>query len=212
MSTRNWHFYTNYTTKNIRNSTVLWEPYWHVLVEDFLHPDLLQLCNNQWPNMDIYANQNQPNTYNQHRKSYNPGVCDHKFWSEFYNNFVQSEDITNAIYSLEDLDKPKLAPNSCSLWEDTKGYSVSNHVDGTSIHVAWQCYLTNKLSLEPYGTSLTDVGGKIHKQIPYKQNLCWIMRNDAYSYHKCTTVHDPVVRLSLMFRSIFQTSKFYADE
>ena len=143
-------------------------------------------------------------SYNQHRRSYNPGVMDHKFWGVFYENFVQSTEIEDAIYSLEELSKPNLAPMSCSLWEDTEGYSVSNHVDGTTIHVAWQCYLTDNSLLEPYGTSLTDIGGKIHKQIPYKQNLCWIMRNDAHSWHKCIKVEVPVVRLSLMFRSIFQ--------
>lgn len=204
MSTYNWQIFTQYTAENIKNSQVIWEPYWHVLVEDYLHPELLQLCNKNWLDMDVYANQDQPKSYNQHRRSYNPGVMDHKFWGLFYENFVQSTEIEDAIYSLEDLSKPNLAPMSCSLWEDTEGYSVSNHVDGTTIHVAWQCYLTDNSLLEPYGTSLTDIGGKIHKQIPYKQNLCWIMRNDAHSWHKCIKVEVPVVRLSLMFRSIFQ--------
>ena len=37
LSTSKWKEYRQYTVDKIKNSTVTWEPYWHVLIGDTLH-------------------------------------------------------------------------------------------------------------------------------------------------------------------------------
>ena len=68
LSTYNWKKFREYTVDRIRNSTVDWEPYWHVVMEDTLHPELFTLVEQQWPEfnrIDYYKN---PEGFNQNRK------------------------------------------------------------------------------------------------------------------------------------------------
>ena len=52
LSTTKWLEYREYTIERIKDSIVLWEPYWHVHVTDIYHPELFALIESEWPNFD----------------------------------------------------------------------------------------------------------------------------------------------------------------
>lgn len=198
LSTEKWAEYRAYTANRIASATVDWEPYWHVLVEDTLHPELFALVEQEWPDFDaVDYNKNVPG-HNQNRKIYQPNNPDGlAFWYAYYNNIIDHEDIRNAVYSLEDL-TDNCDWTSASVWEDYRGYSVSNHYDAHTISVAWQAYVYCDGG-EQWGTSLNDVDGNCIKRFPFTPNTSWLMRVDADSWHSCDPV-DCDVRRSVMAR------------
>ena len=198
LSTSKWKEYRQYTVDKIKNSTVTWEPYWHVLIEDTLHPELFDYVNIEWPDFEkVDYHRNVPG-HNQNRKILNPNQPNgDKFWFEYYNNIIDHKDIIEAVYSLEDLTN-NCSWTSSSIWEDYKGYSVSNHYDAHTISVAWQKYIYCDGG-EKWGTSLNDEHGNCIKKFPFKENTSWLMRVDANSWHSCDPV-DCNVRRSVMAR------------
>ena len=84
LSTEKWAEYRAYTANQIANATVDWEPYWHVLVEDTLHPELFVLVEQEWPDFETISYDSNPQGYNQNRKIYNPAKPDGPvFWYEY---------------------------------------------------------------------------------------------------------------------------------
>ncbi len=198
LSTEKWAEYRAYTSNQIASATVDWEPYWHVLIQDTLHPKLFALVEQEWPDFDtVNYNKNVPG-HNQNRKIYQPDNPDGlAFWYEYYNNIIDHQDIRDAVYSLEDL-TDTCDWTSASVWEDYRGYSVSNHFDAYTISVAWQAYIYCSGG-ESWGTSLNDAEGNCIKRFPFTANTSWLMRVDADSWHSCDPV-DCDVRQSVMAR------------
>ena len=198
LSTEKWAEYRAYTANQIARATVDWEPYWHVLIQDTLHPELFALVEQEWPDFDtVDYNKNVPG-HNQNRKIYQPNNPDGlAFWYAYYNNIIDHQDVRDAVYSLEDL-TDDCSWTSASVWEDYRGYSVSNHYDAYTISVAWQAYIYCSGG-ESWGTSLNDAEGNCIKRFPFTANTSWLMRVDADSWHSCDPV-DCDVRQSVMAR------------
>lgn len=203
MSTSKWNEFRDYTIDRIETATVDWEPYWHVVIENTLHPELFEAVEIDWPDYDSVAyNRNVPD-HNQNRKIYNPNTSEGiVFWKEYYDNIIDHKDIIEAVYNLEDLTND-CTWTSSNIWEDYKGYSVSNHYDAYTISVAWQAYVYCSGG-ERWGTSLNDADGNCIKKFPFTPNTSWLMRVDANSWHSCDPV-DCDVRRSIMAR--FMTKK-----
>ena len=117
LSTSKWKEYRQYTVDKIKNSTVTWEPYWHVLIEDTLHPELFDYVNIEWPDFEkVDYHRNVPG-HNQNRKILNPNQPNgDKFWYEYYNNIIDHKDIIEAVYSLEELTN-NCSWTSSSIWD-----------------------------------------------------------------------------------------------
>ena len=198
MSTSKWAEYRAFTCDKIRNSIVCWDPYWHVLIENTLHPELYELVVKKWPDFEKINYSNNYHMFNQNRKIYNPDNPDGiEFWKKYYDNLINHKDIVEYVYSLEDL-VDNCDYTTSSLWEDYRGYSVSNHYDGYTISVAWQLYVYCSGG-KAWGTSLNDENGKLQKKFPFEPNTSWLMRVDANSWHSCDEV-DCDVRRSVMAR------------
>lgn len=201
LSTAKWTDFQEYTVNRIRTAKVDWDPYWHVLIQDTLHPELFEMISNEWPNMydDAVVTHSNPVGYNQNRKIFHPDhVGVEGFWKEYFYTMISHDAIIDAVYSLEDLNRADCDWCSSSLWEDYAGYSVSNHYDAHTISVAWQLYVYCDGG-EKWGTSLNDEQGNQLKRFPFTPNLSWLMRVDANSWHSCDEV-DSKVRRSVMGR------------
>lgn len=185
-----------YMVLKIKSGKVCHDPFWHIEINDFLHPDILQLCNINFPEQNYTLN---PVHYNQNRKSFK--LTD--FWStleEFLNNDEFKQEIVN--HGMIDIP----TKSSLAIWEDTLGYTVQNHLDNPIIHATVHVYLGNDSRLEKYGTQLMepkDQGSKILKQFLYKENFAWITMNTNTTWHgMLTKVDEPVKRRTIMFRYI----------
>jgi len=198
LSTYNWKRFREYTVDRIRNSTVDWEPYWHVVIENTLHPELFALVEQQWPDFKSIDYNKNPDGFNQNRK-YTPLETrrDLPFWQDYYKNIIDHPDIIDAVYSLESLEN-NCSGTTSSLWEDYRGYGVKNHYDGYTISVAWQSYVYCDGG-ERWGTSINDEHGNEIKRFPFRPNLSWLMRVDANSWHSCDEIECDL-RRSIMVR------------
>jgi len=143
LSTKIWKKYRDFTINKLKNATVDWNPYWHVVVEETLHPELLHLCNTEWPNFKTITagTRTQPQGFNQNRSIFIPESGNILFWNEYYNNIMCHANIQKTIYTFDELNYENKRWVTSSLWEDYRGYSVSNHYDGHTIDLAWQTYL-----------------------------------------------------------------------
>ena len=193
-----WQEYRNFTINQIRNAQVCWEPYWHAILKDTYHPELLQLCYDNWPKMSVETMRKNPANFNQNRLMYIPEQGDRVFWNEFFENILAHTDIQQTIYTLEGLEYDQDRGINSSLWEDYSGYGVSNHVDGYTMNMAWHVYMYCDGG-EKWGTSLNDEHGNQIKRFPFKPNSSWLMRNDDRSWHSCDIV-DCNLRQSIMAR------------
>ena len=207
LSTSKWKEYQDYTIQRFDATGVDYDPYWHVFIEDILHPELFELVQIEWPDFEAgrwqWAFSNNAINQNQNRKIYQPNRTDgHEFWKQYYDNIIDNPNIISAAYRLEGL---HTTPDyvTASVWEDYAGYSVSNHIDHYTIDLAWQTYIYCSGG-EGWGTSMNDSEGKQLKRFPFKQNSGWLMRVDANSWHSCDPV-DCDVRRSVMAR--FMTSQ-----
>jgi len=184
LSTSKWNLFREYTVDRIRNATVTWDPYWHVVVEDVLHPELFTYVRIVWPEQGWSPN----------NRGLNPNRKIHSCWSKYVENIMAHTDIQRAVYNLQGLEYTHDRKVMSGLYEDTVGYAVGNHVDGHVIDIAWQLYVTGAT-----GTNLNDSAGNLIKTVPFKPNSGWIMRNDSGSFHSCDTVQVKS-RRSIMLR------------
>ena len=188
MSTISWKKYREHTINRIAD--ICWDPYWHAVINDTLHPDLLHLCNYHWPKGEWSPNS----------KGLNPNRRVYKlqsgsgFWQDYYANIMEHKDIQQAIYKLQGLTYTNNRKVMDHLYEDTTGYAVGNHVDSEVIDIAWQLYIAGDT-----GTNLNNELGECIKNIPFQSNTSWIIRNDAYSWHSCEEVKCDL-RKSIMVR------------
>ena len=187
MSNIYWEKYRNYTVEKIMTSSVEWEPYWHVVIENTLHEDLYEQVRLNWPNMADYQTKTNPKGFNQNRRIFIPESGQIDFWQEYYLNIMTHPDIQEAVYNLEELPDRGTDWVTSSLWEDYRGYGVKNHYDGYTIHTAWQTYIYCNGG-ERWGTSLNDEKGTEMVRLPFRNNLSWIMKVDAYSWHSCEEI------------------------
>ncbi len=198
LSTNKWSEYRNYTINRLLKSSVNYDPYWHVIVNETLHPELFHLCKINWPKVeDNLHNKNVPG-HNQHRDIWNPDREELPFWREYYNNIICHSNIIDTIYNFEGIDRKNYAYSTSSLWSDYKGYSVNNHYDAYTIDVAWQTYVYCSGG-EQWGTSMNDAEGNELKRFPFLPNTCWLMRVDSNSWHSCDEI-DCTLRQSIMAR------------
>lgn len=198
LSTSKWKEFTDYTVNKIETCRVDWDPYWHVVIEDTLHPELFALVENEWPDYDVVEHRTNVEGFNQNRRYTMAEREDLPFWYGYYNNIINHPAIVDAVYKLEDIERPDSHYCTSSLWEDYRGYGVNNHYDAHTINVAMQTYVYCDGG-ERWGTSLNDEDGNELKRFPFKPNLSWIMRVDASSWHSC----DPIecdLRRSIMAR------------
>jgi hypothetical protein len=184
LSTEKWNEFREYTVSRIRNSAVNWDPYWHVVIEDTLHPELFEYIQMDWPN-DNWS-PNHPNL--------NPNRNTRHAWPCYAENLMSHTEIQQAVYSLDGLEYIGDRSVMSGLYEDTVGYAVGNHVDSYRIDIAWQLYISGDT-----GTNLNDSAGNLIKTVPFKPNSGWIMRNDSGSFHSCDTVQVES-RKSIMLR------------
>tara|TARA_B100002019_G_C21221340_1_gene574926 strand:+ start:722 stop:1354 length:633 start_codon:yes stop_codon:yes gene_type:complete len=200
LSTSKWREYRDYTIDRFDSTGVDYDPYWHVFIEDILHPELYETVLMEWPDFETCAWAKNVPGQNQHRKIFNPDRDDEhriQFWQDYFDCMVNDEAIISAAYRLEGLHSlPDYV--TASVWEDYAGYSVSNHVDAYTIDLAWQTYIYCSGG-EGWGTSLNDSNGNQLKRFPFKPNSGWLMRVDSESWHSCDTV-DCDVRRSVMAR------------
>jgi len=189
LSIETWKKYRNFTINKLKNATVDWNPYWHVVIEETLHPELLHLCSTEWPDLKTVTvgTRSQPQGFNQNRSIFIPEAGDIPFWNEYYNNIMCHVNVQKTIYAFNELKYENERWVTSSLWEDYRGYSVNNHYDGHTIDVAWQIYLSCDGG-KHLGTCLNDKDGNILKEIPNIPNLSWIMRVDSYSWHSCKPI------------------------
>ena len=202
LSTSKWNEYREYTLDRFDSTGVDYDPYWHVWIEDVLHPELFEFVNMEWPDFESgewkWAYSNNAIDQNQNRKIYQPNRTNGiQFWKEYYDNMIDNEYIISAAYRLEGM---HTEPDSvtASLWEDYKGYCVGNHVDHYTIDLAWQTYVYCDAG-EDWGTRMNDSNGNQLKRFPFKSNCAWLMRVDANSWHSCDPVESSV-RRSIMAR------------
>ena len=187
--TINWQEYQNFTINQIKNAQVCWEPYWHVVIDDTLHPELYEQCMGNWPEENWLKNTPK---LSQHRVVYQLHSST-EFWQDYYRYIMDHEDIQQAVYTLLDVPYRKRKTMD-HLYMDEHGYAVGNHVDSVAIAVAWQLYIYGGT-----GTNLNTPQGEFKKSIDFRINRSWIIRNDAYSWHSCDTVASKK-RLSIMTR------------
>jgi hypothetical protein len=200
LSTLKWLEFREYTIDRLDDTGVEYEPYWHVFIEDVLHPELFTMVQTEWPDKDkVPYNQCVP-SQSQQRLIYNPDRNDEyqlTFWQDYYDNMIAHEDIVSSTYRLEGMQEG-CDYITASLWEDYKGYAVGNHVDTYTIDVAWQTYIYCSGG-EAWGTSMNDADGNLLKRFPFKANSAWLMRVDADAWHSCDPV-DCDLRQSIMIR------------
>lgn len=202
MSTISWEKYRKYTVAKIQQATVEWEPYWHVAIESTLHPELYDLCMQNWPDMIKVNSQKNPQNMNQNRYIYIPETGDIDFWKKYYENIMTHTDIQKAVYGLEGLNYTGDRCTTSSLWEDYFGYGVHNHYDSYKINTAWHTYMFCDGG-EQWGTSITDENDNEIKRFPFRPNFSWIMRVDEFAWHRC----DPIpcnLRQSIMTRYMYK--------
>ena len=204
LSTKIWKKYRDFTINKLKNATVDWNPYWHVVVEETLHPELLHLCNTEWPNFKTITagTRAQPQGFNQNRSIFIPESGEIPFWNEYYNNIMCHANIQKTIYAFDELNYENDRWVTSSLWEDYRGYSVNNHYDGHTIDLAWQTYLFCDGG-EYWGTCLNDEDGNMLKKIPNIPNLSWVMRVDSYSWHSCEPIECDL-RKNIMARYMYK--------
>jgi len=184
LSTEKWKLYRNFTVDKIKNSTVDWDPYWHVYIRDILHPELFKQAKDAWPTGGW-----SPNNIN-----LNPNRKLRRAWKDYVINIMEHTDIQKSIYTLSGLEYTGDRKVMDGLYEDTVGYAVGNHTDSHTIDIAWQTYLTGAT-----GTNINDEQGNLIKVLPFAENSCWIMRNDSFSFHSCDPV-EVLSRRSIMTR------------
>ena len=202
MSTIFWEKYRKYTVAKIQQATVEWEPYWHVVLEDTLDPELFELCKQNWPDMGTHKTRKNPTEFNQNRAIYIPEQGTIDFWQEYYLNIMEHTEIQQAVYGLQGLEYAGDRWTTSSLWEDYAGYGVHNHYDGYTMNLAWQVYVYCDGG-EHWGTSLTDKNDQEIKRLPFTPNLSWLMRVDEFAWHRC----DPIpcnLRQSIMTRYMYK--------
>jgi len=184
LSTSKWKEFRDFTVERLKNVTVNWKPYWHVYIQDTLHPELFECTKTFWPKEDWVPN----NT------GLNPNRKVNRAWKDYVKNMMVHTDIQQAVYNLEGLEYSGDKKCMDGLYEDTIGYAVGNHVDGHVIQMAWQIYVTGET-----GTNINDKNGNLIKELPFKENCSWIMRNDDSNFHSCDTVK-VLSRRSIMAR------------
>ena len=200
LSTSKWNEYREYTVERILDTGVDYDPYWHVFIEDILHPELFELVKIEWPDFETCLWNTNVEGQNQNRKIFQPNRDDEfriPFWQEYYDNIIDHEDIRSAVYRMDGLESG-CDYTTASVWEDYEGYGVGNHIDAYTIDVAWQTYIYCSGG-EGWGTSLNDADGNQLKRFPFTPNSAWLMRVDADSWHSCDPV-DCKLRQSIMAR------------
>ena len=204
LSTSKWSEYRDYTVDRIRSSVVDWDPYWHVHITDIYHPELFDYINMEWPDFDsVTGTHNNPEGMNQNRRYVIPNRDDLPFWQSFYNNIIDHEHIIDAVYTLEQMDRSVCSSTTASMWEDYRGYGISNHYDAHTIDVAWQTYIYCDGG-PTWGTSLNNEAGEEQKHIDFVPNTCWIMNVDCFSWHSAKTIECDM-RRSVMVRFMTKT-------
>lgn len=202
LSTSNWNLFRNYTVERIRAASVLWEPYWHVEVQDILHPELFALTQSCWPDYDNTSMVTDNSLFEHlspHRRYTYTNRHDLNGWVDFYNNIQNHPDIVDAVWSFEQLHLPNCISVDSSLWEDYRGYEFENHVDKSDIGIAWHIYVYCSGEGQNYGTSLNLPDGTKVKTFPFKPNFCYFNRVDAMAWHSIDPV-DADLRRSVMTR------------
>lgn len=202
LSTSKWTEYRKYTVGRILNASVLWEPYWHVEIEDVLHPELFEMCAKCWPDYDsipaVTYNKYNP-SLSPHRRYTNPNRHDLDGWIDFYSNIQNHPDIVDAVWKLPELYLPKCFNVDSSLWEDYRGYEFENHVDKSDIGVAWHIYVYSNNDNNGLGTSLNLEDGTVVKTFSFQPNFCYFNRVDKDAWHSIKPV-DADIRRSIMTR------------
>lgn len=202
LSTKNWNEFRNYTIERIRAAVVLWDPYWHVEVEDCLHPELFELTQTCWPDYDTTALVTDNSFYGHlspHRRYTYTNRHDLNGWVNFYNQIQNHPEVVDAIWSFPELHLPDCIMVDSSMWEDYKGYEFENHVDKSDIGIAWHIYVYCSGQGEHYGTSLNLEDGTTIKTFPFRPNFCYFNRVDASAWHSISPV-DADIRRSIMTR------------
>ena len=112
MSTISWEKYQKYTLDQIKNAEVCWEPYWHVVIENTLHPELYELCMGNWPQENWLKNTPK---LSQHRTVYQlqSGT---EFWQDYYQYIMDYEDIQQAVYTLLNVPYRRRKPWIICTW------------------------------------------------------------------------------------------------
>jgi hypothetical protein len=145
LSTSKWKEYQDYTIERFNSTSVEYDPYWHIFIEDILHPELFELVLAEWPDFEAgkcqWAFSKNAPDQSPNRKIYQPNRPDgYQFWKQYYDNMIDNPNIISAAYRLEGIET---TPDyvTASIWEDYHGYSVGNHVDHHTIDLAWQTYV-----------------------------------------------------------------------
>lgn len=180
MSTINWQKSRDYFQKNLKLSTIKFNPYWHLEFVKTLDTDLLHNISVNWPVKWS------PDTRSPYRKVYMVSEHSTKFWREFKHEFV------NKI--IFDRDMPKFNNIEIDVWEDSKGYAIGNHVDTYPVQMTWQIYIEGSC-----GTAFTNNNGVVLKTIPFAPNRGYITKVDDNSWHKLDKI-DCNIRKSIMCR------------
>lgn len=200
LSTLKWNEYRSYTVERILDTGVEYDPYWHVFIDNILHPELFNLVLVNWPDWSKLPIHKNVGGQSQKRNIFQPNRDDDyqiPFWQQYYDNIIDHEDIRSAVYRMDGLEFG-CDYTTASIWEDYEGYGVGNHIDAYTIDVAWQTYIYCSGG-EGWGTSLNDADGNQIKRFPFKENSGWLMRVDADAWHSCDTV-DCEIRRSVMAR------------
>jgi len=202
LSTEKWAEYRAYTCEKILGATVLWEPYWHVEIPDILHPKLFEMCVNNWPDLENTESVTWNGLFkglNENRRYVKTNRHDLNGWVDFYNNIQNHPEIVSAIWKIPELGIPNCFNVDSSLWEDYRGYEFENHIDASTIGVAWHIYVYASDDGDGFGTSLNLENGTTVKTFPFRPNFSYFNRVDAAAWHSIKPV-DTDVRRSIMTR------------
>jgi len=142
----------NYTLKQIRNTTIVNEPYPHLRIDDIFHPDCYERILQYWPSQNYFDGQqiaaggNPMNSPEPDLREIllvsDASFVSHNieakiFWAKF-NQFINGQKLSLALVNCtldqirqlrDDLPKKvQIKPYACLEW-DQEGFSVTPHLD-----------------------------------------------------------------------------------
>jgi len=198
------HDFTNWSINKVRDSKILSYPYGMVVVEDFLHPDLLKYIKDNWPSRNE-LDENPKGRFALHDVSTHDKL--NLILKYIFNNFHFKSYLSDKLGIQRELKEPFL-----SLWEDTIEWAINDvHVDSPTFDVTFGLFLPDDESTIEYGTefwipnrhtsNLEDTFQKSECNFlfraPFKENVCYFMIRNNTSWHSSPDIDKEITRKHL---------------
>lgn len=189
------HKWTEWSLQKIVDSTIENNK---LVIEDFLHPELLLNCLDNWPDtfyeIDVVGRTQQDIDYN-------------IVYKQMFDYVINDEYVKCAIADKFSLEQDYNA--SAWLWEDTEQFTINDvHVDFDSFDITFGLYMPLDKSIKEYGTqfwqphevpedlsvSLIRENCDLIDQIPFIPNIIYFMPRSNNSWHSSPILDKPMTR------------------